>query len=105
MANASAGDVGRHLRQLFGAGSGVGLSDGQLLERFATAGRDAAEAAFFSLPQTATGEPPRPNTCAGMPWASAFSGLASGSPPTWSVIPYTGPNEAFSVSAGYAGSA
>ena len=30
MASASAGDVGRHLRQLFGAGSGVGPSDGPL---------------------------------------------------------------------------
>ena len=49
MASASAGDVGRHLRQLFGAGSGVGLTDGQLLERFATAGRDSAEAAFETI--------------------------------------------------------
>ncbi len=49
MASASAGDVGRHLRQLFRAGSGVGLSDGQLLERFATAGRDSAEAAFETI--------------------------------------------------------
>ncbi len=38
MASASTGDVGRHLRQLFGAGSGVGLDDGQLLERFAARG-------------------------------------------------------------------
>ena len=35
MASASTGDVGRHLRQLFGAGSAVGLTDGELLERFA----------------------------------------------------------------------
>ena len=35
MANLSAGTVGRRLRQLFDAGSAVGLSDGQLLERFA----------------------------------------------------------------------
>ena len=86
MANGAAGDVGRHLRQLFGAGSGAGLSDGQLLERFATAGRDAAEAAFSACRRRQPASPPRPNTCAGTPWASAFSGLASGSPPTWSVI-------------------
>ena len=52
MASASSGEVGRHLRQLFGAGSGVGLTDGQLLERFAAAARRGeaaaveAEAAF-----------------------------------------------------------
>ncbi len=53
MASASAGEVGRHLRQLFAAGSGVGLDDGQLLERFAAAARrgerDAAEAAFETI--------------------------------------------------------
>ncbi len=55
MASASTGEVGRHLRQLFGSGSGVGLTDGQLLERFAAAGRrgerDAAsaEAAFETI--------------------------------------------------------
>ncbi len=47
--------MGRHLRQLFGAGSGVGLSDGQLLERFASASRrgvgaaNDAEAAFETI--------------------------------------------------------
>jgi RNA polymerase sigma factor (sigma-70 family) len=57
MTSASAGDVGRHLRQLFGAGSGVGLSDSELLERFtAAAGRgecdgmaEVAEAAFETI--------------------------------------------------------
>jgi RNA polymerase sigma factor (sigma-70 family) len=52
MATARANDVGRHLRQLFGAGSGVGLTDSQLLERFASTDRrgehaaEDAEAAF-----------------------------------------------------------
>ena len=35
MANSLTGDVGRRLGHLFGAGSAVGLTDGQLLERFA----------------------------------------------------------------------
>ena len=53
MVSASSGEVGRHLRQLFDAGSGVGITDGQLLERFVAAvGReknDAAEAAFETI--------------------------------------------------------
>ncbi len=45
------GEVGRHLRQLFDAGSAVGLSDGELLERFAAAGDDAGrcESAFEAI--------------------------------------------------------
>jgi RNA polymerase sigma factor (sigma-70 family) len=48
MASACTGDIQRHLQQLFVAGSAVGLTDGQLLERFAgRGGADAfAEAAF-----------------------------------------------------------
>jgi RNA polymerase sigma-70 factor (ECF subfamily) len=53
MASATAGEVGRHLRQLFAAGSGVGLDDAQLLERFATAARrgehEPAGAAFETI--------------------------------------------------------
>ncbi len=52
MHTARANDVRRSLRQLFGPGSGVGLTDSQLLDRFASAARrgkhaaDDAEAAF-----------------------------------------------------------
>ncbi len=49
MASASAGDLGRHLGRLFGAGSAVGLTDGELLERFARRRDEAAEAAFEIL--------------------------------------------------------
>ncbi len=53
MASASAGELGRHLRQLFAAGSGAGLTDAQLLERFAAASRrgerDLAGAAFETI--------------------------------------------------------
>ncbi len=54
MARASTGEIGRHLRQIFGGGGAVGLSDGQLLERFVGAGRgrhdpDDAEAAFEAI--------------------------------------------------------
>ncbi len=57
MASASAGEVGRHLRQLFDAGSAVGLGDGELLERFAASRRDdprresagPAESAFEAI--------------------------------------------------------
>ena len=49
MASASAGDFGRHLGRLFGAGSAVGLTDGELLERFAHRRDEAAEAAFETL--------------------------------------------------------
>jgi RNA polymerase sigma factor (sigma-70 family) len=53
MARASSGEVGWHLRQLFRVGSGVGLTDGQHLERIASADRqderDAAEAAFETI--------------------------------------------------------
>lgn len=37
------------LRMLFDAGTATGLTDGQLLERFATRGGDAAETAFAAL--------------------------------------------------------
>ncbi len=49
MASASAGDFGRHLSQLFGVGSAVGLTDGELLQRFAHKRDAAAEAAFETL--------------------------------------------------------
>jgi hypothetical protein len=49
MASASVGDLGRHLGRLFGAGSAVGLTDGELLERFAHRRDEAAEAAFETL--------------------------------------------------------
>ncbi len=54
MASGSSGEMGRHLRQLFGAGSVVGLSDGELLERFAASRRDdprrePAESAFEAI--------------------------------------------------------
>ena len=52
MASASAGDFGQHLSRLFGAAnSSVGLTDGDLLERFANIRRvgDVAEAAFETL--------------------------------------------------------
>ncbi len=49
MASTSAGDLGRKLNRLFGAGSAVGLTDGELLERFAHRRDEAAEAAFESI--------------------------------------------------------
>jgi len=49
MASAYSGDVGRHLGRLFGAGSAVGLSDGELLERFAHRRDESAEAAFETI--------------------------------------------------------
>ncbi len=49
MASASAGNVGRHLGRLFDAGSAVGLTDGELLERFAGRRDESAEAAFEIL--------------------------------------------------------
>jgi RNA polymerase sigma factor (sigma-70 family) len=49
MASASTGDVQRQLRQLFEAGSAVGLTDGQLLERFASADPGSAESAFETI--------------------------------------------------------
>ena len=49
MASASAGDVGRHLGQLFGAGSAVGLTDGELIERFAGRRDESAETAFETI--------------------------------------------------------
>ena len=49
MASTSAGDLGRHLGRLFGAGSAVGLTDGELLERFAHRRDEAAEVAFETI--------------------------------------------------------
>ena len=53
MESASTGDVQRHLRQLFEAGSAVGLTDAQLLDRFVSAGRlrqsESAELAFDTI--------------------------------------------------------
>ena len=49
MASASAGDLGRHLCRLFGAGSAVGLTDGELVRRFADRRDESAEAAFETI--------------------------------------------------------
>ena len=49
MASVSTGDVHRHLRQLFETGSAVGLTDGQLLERFAAKDSGSVELAFETI--------------------------------------------------------
>ncbi len=49
MISASAGDVGRQLGRLFGAGSAVGLTDGELIQRFANRQDESAEAAFETI--------------------------------------------------------
>src|SRR5215831_7764490 len=49
MASASVGDLGRHLGRLFGAGSAAGLTDGELLERFAHRRDETAEDAFETI--------------------------------------------------------
>ena len=49
MARTSAGDLGCNLGWLFGAGSAVGLTDGELLERFAHWRDEVAEIAFESI--------------------------------------------------------
>ena len=49
MASTSANDLGRNLGWLFGAGSAAGLSDGELLERFAHRRDEAAEDAFETI--------------------------------------------------------
>ena len=49
MASTSAGDLGRHLGRLFGAGSAAGLTDGELLERFAQRRDEVASAAFETI--------------------------------------------------------
>ena len=41
--------IGRHLRSLFDNGTVAGLTDGQLLERFATDQRSAAGMAFEAI--------------------------------------------------------
>jgi hypothetical protein len=43
------GSVGRHLRTLFDVGAVGGLTDGELLSRFASGGGEAAELAFAAL--------------------------------------------------------
>ena len=43
------GRILERLRTLFGAGTAAGLTDGQLLERFASRRADDAEAAFAAL--------------------------------------------------------
>ena len=47
--SASTNDIQRQLRQLFDAGSAVGLTDGQLLERFVARDSESAEAAFETI--------------------------------------------------------
>jgi RNA polymerase sigma factor (sigma-70 family) len=49
MASASAGDLGRQLGRLFDAGTAVGLSDGELIRRFANRRDESAEAAFETI--------------------------------------------------------
>jgi hypothetical protein len=49
MASACSGDLGRHLGRLFGAGTAVGLTDGELLERFAQRQDKSAEDAFETV--------------------------------------------------------
>ncbi|MEJ7640368.1 MAG: sigma factor, partial [Singulisphaera sp.] len=49
MARDPSGVSRRYFRTLFGAGVTTGLTDGQLLERFATRGGEAAELAFAAL--------------------------------------------------------
>jgi Sigma-70 region 2 len=49
MASTSAGDLGLNLGRLFGAGSAVGLTDGELFERFAHRRDEAAGAAFETI--------------------------------------------------------
>jgi RNA polymerase sigma factor (sigma-70 family) len=49
MASAPRGEVKRYLSRLFGAGSAVGLSDRELLARFAHAVDESAEAAFEAI--------------------------------------------------------
>ncbi len=49
MASASAGDLGRQLNRLFGPGSAVGLTDGELIRRFADRRDESAEAAFETI--------------------------------------------------------
>jgi RNA polymerase sigma factor (sigma-70 family) len=49
MASVSAGDLGRYLGWLFGAGSAVGLTDCELLERFGNRRDEVAEAAFETI--------------------------------------------------------
>ncbi len=49
MASPSAGEIGRQLGRLFSAGSAVGLTDGELIARFADRRGDSAEAAFETI--------------------------------------------------------
>jgi RNA polymerase sigma factor (sigma-70 family) len=49
MAGASAGDIGRQLGRLFGTGTAVGLTDGELIRQFAARRDESAEAAFETI--------------------------------------------------------
>ena len=49
MASPSVGEIGRQLGRLFSAGSAVGLTDGELIERFTDGRGDSAEAAFETI--------------------------------------------------------
>lgn len=49
MASTTAGQLGRNLDRLFGAGSAAGLTDGELIARFKHRTDEAAEAAFETI--------------------------------------------------------
>ena len=49
MASPSAGEIGRQLGRLFSAGSAVGLTDGELIERFTDRRGESVEAAFETI--------------------------------------------------------
>ena len=49
MASSSAGEIGRQLGRLFSAGSAVGLTDGELIERFTGRRGESAEGAFETI--------------------------------------------------------
>ena len=49
MASPSAGEIGRQLGRLFGAGSAVGLTDRELIERFTERRGESVEAAFETI--------------------------------------------------------
>ena len=49
MASPSAGEIGRQLGRLFSTGSAVGLTDGELIERFRDLRGESVEAAFETI--------------------------------------------------------
>jgi RNA polymerase sigma factor (sigma-70 family) len=49
VARTCGGDVRRHIHAIFDAGTVAGMTDGELLRRFATGGREAAEVAFAAI--------------------------------------------------------